>query len=96
MARLTLTYGDLPTQDQFDKAWWESNPTTADGTPGFAFGNDPLVGTCVMSREELWEKLQWVWNEYADKLVGMGLTDDPEKQGSWLADMLSCLGIEWV
>jgi hypothetical protein len=54
------------------------------------------MGNDELTRDELWDKLQWVWNEYADKLGGMGLDGDPEKQRSWLADVLSCLGIEWV
>jgi hypothetical protein len=92
MAKVTLTYGDLPTRQQFDQLWDEAGLEAT----GFRFTNDPIVGDETMTRSELWEKIEWVWNEYADKLGGMGLGDDPEKQGSWLADVLSCLGVEWV
>ncbi len=90
MALFTMTYGEMPTREQFDQAW------DAQGIDKFTFGNDPIMGNDSLTRDELWDKLQWVWNEYADKLGGMGLGDDPEKQGSWLADVLSCLGVEWV
>jgi hypothetical protein len=91
MPRTTLTYGEMPTRAQFDDGW--------DQTTGhvFTFGNDERLGNCSMTRDELWEELERAWNEYADQLGHPGsLSRDPEKLGSWLADVLHCLGIEWV
>ena len=97
MPRVTLTYGEMPTREQFDAAWEYTDPTTPDGTKGFGFGNDKRLGCCVLSRDELWEELEKAWNEYADQLGHPGsLSQDPEVVGSWVADVLSCLGIEWV
>src|ERR1700733_8865119 len=78
MAKVTLTYGDLPTKEQFDALWAEADPTTPSGKKGFGFGNDPRLGCCVLSRDETWAEVEKAWNEYADQLGHPGsLSQDP-------------------
>ena len=61
--------------------WEEGDRTT------FSFGNDPRVGTCALSRQELWDELRSAW---ADHEAGA------EEAGDWVSTVLGSLGLEWV
>lgn len=93
--QVTLTYGEMPSRRQFDRAWDLMRPETDDGEEGFAFGNDKRVGTCVMTCGQLWAELEKAADEYSGLLDG-DTDQDPEAVGSWIADVLGCLGFEWV
>jgi hypothetical protein len=86
----TMSHGEMPTHEEYDEAWSQ----TVEGST-FRFGNDPRLGSCELTQEELWTELNKANDEYADLLGGME-TEDPEVVGSWLSSVLFCLGIEWV
>lgn len=87
----TMTYGTMPTREQFDAGCL----LVDDGDPpeacvlhqGFRFGNDGRLGDAHLTADELWKEL-WVAKEEYD--VGH------QSSGDWLSDVLGCLGIEWV
>lgn len=88
-----MTYGDMPTRWQFDQGW---NANVGEHRNHFAFGNDKRLGTCDLTREELWEEIQRTWEAYADCLNATSGFQDPEIVGDWLSTVLYALGIEWV
>lgn len=95
---LTLTFGEMPTREQFDRAWDramsdEDNPPV-DGVH-FHFGNDERLGDAALTREELWAELTKASDEYQALLADDSITD-PERVGDWVSRVLYCLGIEWV
>lgn len=91
-AMITMTYGNMPTREQFDTQFESLCP---DGT--FAFGNDKRLGTCALDADGLWEALQAANRDYEELLDEMpGRGNDPEIVGSWMSGVLYCLGIEWV
>lgn len=79
----TMTYGDLPTEEEFDAAW------DAAQLPGgkFAFGNDERVGTANLSQVETWAEIQ---KAHAEWEAGS------EQAGDWLSSVMGTLGFEWV
>jgi len=79
----TLTYGVLPTQEQFDAAFERECSSGA-----FRFGNDPRVGTCALTASELWRELVKARAEW-DK-------DHNETPEGWISGVLYSLGFEWV
>lgn len=85
-----MTYGEMPTEEQFDLAY-----EAVMGDEPFEFGNDKRVGNCHLTQSELWTELQKAHREYSEELAGDG-SMDPERVGSWIADILGCLGFEWV
>ncbi len=103
MRNLTLTHGVMPTREQFDRAWELTAQDEMERDPGglgvqtgtFAFGNDPRLGNCRLSQDELWKELQKAHKEYESASAGDG-EDDPEIVGDWVGTVLYCLGIEWV
>lgn len=90
---LTLTYGDLPTPDQYEQAYVEA--IGADEL--FPFGNDKRLGNFKLNMYELWDEIVKAHQEYSDMLTNEWLDGkDPEVLGSWLSSVLSCLNIEWI
>lgn len=92
MARRTMTFGVMPSREEFDAAWGD----VAGGDERFSFGNDPRVGNCQLGSGELWDELQRARAEY-DAVDGS--SDDggePESAGDWCSSVLGCLGFEWV
>lgn len=92
---LTMTYGTMPTREQFDEGFDEAvvNASSGDMANGlFSFGNDPRVGTCRLNQEQLWEELNQAYIDYR------ATSDEQEEEeaGNWISCVLSCLGIEWV
>lgn len=81
---ISMTYGTMPSRDDFDKAF---EIHTGDGD-SFYFGRDPRVGDCVLSASELWKELERARKEFEE--------DGNEEAGSWCADVLSCLDFEWI
>lgn len=92
---LTLTYGHMPTREQFDQACAKVDEDTGRSVAldGFGFGRDPRLGTTRLTQDELWDELCKAHGEwYAPNA-------DPEAQdkaGEWCSSVLYCLGIEWV
>lgn len=88
--RKTMTWGVMPSREEFDEAW------DAQCDERFAFGNDPRLGTCALSQDELWEELL---KAHAESQAVDGSSDDggaPERAGDWCSAVLYCLGFEWV
>jgi len=102
---LTLTYGELPTHDQFDSAFYEFCPDSH-----YSFSNDPRVGTCRFTVFALWRQILKAHDEYVVLLSGdefesdeLGFIrkiheepTDPEIVGDWISTVLYSIGIEWV
>ena len=83
MARKSMSYGVLPTKEEFDAAFDEECPSGQ-----FRFGNDPIVGNSTLTCDELWEELQYeheVWE-----------TAGNEESGDWCSSVLTVLGFEWI
>ena len=85
--RLSLTYGVMPTEVEFEAAWAavEAEGGLRAGT--FTFGRDPRVGNAALSCTEPWAELEAA---LADFEAG------DEAAGDWCSCVLSCLGIEWI
>lgn len=86
---LSLTFGVLPSREQFNLAFDVSCPK---GT--FSFGNDKRVGTCELDCDELWEELTNA--HFHDLKARERASEGPVFYGEWCADVLYCLGIEWI
>lgn len=95
MKQTSMTYGELPTREQYDDAWsaLESAGELRHGL--FTFGNDPRLGDVSLSRDELWKEICRAHKEYMG-LLEDDTDQDPEEVGSWLSSVLSCLNFEWV
>lgn len=98
---LSMTYGHMPTRQQFDRAWDETvSRERKEGHRGgvqtgyFAFGRDPRLGDCRLTQDELWAELQKAAKEYEEGLQSD--SEDPEPTGDWISSVLYCLSIEWV
>lgn len=79
----TRTFGILPTRKEYDLCWKKSGPAGK-----FAFGNDPRIGTCELTQDELWEEILRAhkdWSECSN-----------EDAGNFLSCVLNVLGFEWV
>lgn len=91
--RLTLTYGNLPTPDQYEQAYADVVGTDE----LFSFGNDKRLGNSRLNMYELWDEIVRAHREYSDMVANEWLDGkDPEVLGSWLSSVLGCLNIEWV
>lgn len=90
LSKRCMTYGEMPGVLVYDLAY-----ETVIGDEPFEFRNDKRVGTCHLTQSELWKELQKAHREYSEELAGDG-SMDPERIGSWIADVLGCLGFEWV
>ena len=80
----SFTYGVLPTRDQFQRCW---NLEVGEGKETFAFGNDPRVGTCKLTEDQVWEELVKAEQEWSQ---------GDDEAGDWCWCVLSVLGVEWV
>ena len=89
MTTMKKVYGQLPTREQFDEAWFSAEPRG----DLFHFGNDKRVGDVALSQDELWSEIQKAHAEWDSP------QEDAQKQdaaGEWCSTVLECLGIEWV
>lgn len=89
MARRSMTFGVMPSREEFDAACAEEDPDNGRSVDnhGFGFGNDPRVGSVTMGGDELWKELTRAHGEYEA---------GSEASGDWCSSVLGCLGFEWV
>ena len=87
MIRRSMTYGVLPTRDEFVSAWEDLQ---AKGELGETFdvSRDPYAGTDSWSCQELWKILLDAQKEYT--------RDSNEKAGDFCSSVLGIFGFEWV
>lgn len=81
----TFTYGHLPTRDQFHHCW--TLEVTDEECDRFAFRNDPRVGSCKLTEDQVWKELVKAEQEWAE---------GNDEAGEWCSSVLSVLGVEWV
>ena len=79
---IVMTGGILPSREVFEKQFGKHCPEGK-----FRFGNDPFVGTCELTCDELWDELNYFTELFGDK---------DEDVYSWCSSVLCCLSIEWV
>lgn len=99
--RKMMTYGTLPTREEFDGAFVRA---CSWGIPRraltYAFTNDPRVGTCELTAEEVWRELMEArgeWQGWIRATTGQAMTEDQaDASGQWCSDVLGVLGFEWV
>lgn len=82
-----LTYGILPSREQFAQAWQAQEDAGELRGGLFHFGNDPRVGTDALNESELWTEIGKALREYES---------GDEFQGDWISFVLGCLSIEWI
>ena len=89
MARRSMTYGLMPSREEFDTACAEPDSECGKSVDdvGFSFGNDERIGTDALTSGELLEELQTAREEWEE---------GDEKAGDWCSAVLGCLGFEWV
>ena len=89
MARRSMTYGVMPSLEDFDAACAEPDEECGKSVDdlGFAFGNDERIGTDTLTGTELWNELQKAQAEFEA---------GDEKAGDWCSAVLGCFGFEWV
>lgn len=89
MARRSMTYGVMPSLEEFEAACAEPDGECGRSVDdlGFSFGNDERIGTDTLTGGELWEELQRAHGEWEE---------GDEKAGDWCSAVLGCLGFEWV
>jgi hypothetical protein len=99
-AHTSMSYGILPTQNDFERAFAAFCPEG-----GFEFGNDPYVGFDTLSESQLWRELNaqlatWEEAEHAEHCEGDGSCNGDgrpcEDAGSWCSCVLGILGFEWI
>lgn len=98
--RKSMTYGVLPSREEFDTAWEAVVDEGAaragnqgPGMPRFYFIDDPRVGTCALTRAELWAELRRAQGEWENN----GETEaECDAAGQWCSQVLGVLGFEWV
>jgi len=88
MALFTMTYGTLPTEEQFETAWQAELAKGSLRDWKFAFANDKRMGTCALMQSELWHEVQDAHQDYHEH--------GDEAAGDWCSAVLGCLGVEWV
>jgi len=102
MPRKSMTYGVLPSQEEFEEAF-EAEVTTITGR--FLFENDPRVGTDALNSDQLWRELSYARRDWTDLPCDCGKGDGnhdgnegctPQDAGQWCSDVLGVLGFEWV
>lgn len=86
---ISMTYGILPSEDDFRKAFEVLEPEMRDGK--FHFGNDKRVGTCAMTCSELWLEVQKAFTEFESDP-----TWEENGPGDWVSAVLYCLDFEWI
>lgn len=89
MARRSMTYGVMPSLEEFDAACAEPDDECGKSVDdlGFSFGNDPRIGTDTLTGAELWNELRKAHGEWEA---------GDEKAGDWCSCVLGCLGFEWI
>lgn len=93
MARRSMTYGVMPSLEEFDAACAEPDDDCGPDAPtsvadrGFSFGNDKRIGNDILSPSELWTELTRAKAEY---------DAGDEAAGDWCSTVLGCLGFEWI
>lgn len=101
---ISMTFGVMPTREQFDSAMVRLNARREFNAPGYKFRNDQRVGTCVLSSDELWDELQKALTQYEQ---GDDHKPDQDHEnweelaradsaGTWVSCVLETLGFEWV
>lgn len=102
--RRSMTYGVMPTREEFDEACREHDP---DDPPqacvenlGFPFHNDPRVGDVTLTPDELWEELQKALADY-NRPEDDGSNEGASScfiadAGDWCSSVLGVLGFEWI
>lgn len=100
--RKSMTYGTLPTLEEFSEAFLKvAKPAkTFHCTYAFSFTNDPRVDTCELTASELWGELKRAraeWQGFTDK-AGQWVASDAESgaAGDWCSTVLGVLGFEWI
>lgn len=83
----TLTYGVLPTREEFETAFDQYVPGIR-----FEFDNDPRVGTCELTASELWQELE----DAVGAWESARYHKTREAAGQWCSAVLSVLGFKWV
>ncbi len=92
--RKSMTYGVLPTREEFDTAFEQVSPLTG----RFRFSNDPRVGTVELTCSELWREI----GKAHDEWYAAGVSDadrntaSEDAAGQWCSDVLGVLGFEWI
>jgi hypothetical protein len=79
----------MPTREQFNDAWDSVMRNERPAVKTFKFGNDPRLGDCELTCNELWDELQLAYSDY----ISDNYDDDT---GDWISSVLYCLDIEWV
>ena len=89
MAKGSMTYGVMPSLEDFDAACAEPDYECGKSVDdvGFSFGNDRRSGTDTLTGTELWKELQKARAEFEA---------GDEKASDWCSGVLGCLGFEWV
>lgn len=79
-----MTYGILPTAEQYQSAW-DAKDNAGELRDGmFHFGNCKRVGSCALTFSELWRELEQAVAEGTDESL------------DWASCVLYCLGVEWI
>jgi hypothetical protein len=78
---VSMTYGVMPPREDFDAAFDREVPNR------FRFGNDPRVGNCELTADELWSELESAKGEH---------DDGDDEAGDWASCVLYTLGFEWI
>jgi hypothetical protein len=87
-----MSYGIMPTKEQFDSCWDKVDAEEGFRGDKFHFGNDPRIGTDALSQEELWKELNIAFSEYQEQ----DDIDEMNEVGDWISSVLYCLDIEWI
>lgn len=90
---ISMTYGVLPTFEQYDAEWDRLDKEGELRGGLFHFGNDSRVGNCALDKFQLWKEIEKAHKKYEELLDP---DEDPESVGNWLSCVLGCLGFEWV
>lgn len=89
MARRSMTYGVMPTREEFDAACSEPDEECGKSVDdlGFSFRNDERIGSDTLTGTELWIELEKAHIEWEA---------GDERAGDWCSFVLGCLGFEWI
>lgn len=97
MSRVTLTFGVLPSFQQFAEAFSEEFP---DGL--CAFYRDKRVSSKCFGVETLWKEVQVATGEFhSGKAIRNGIHSELTEEGilnagDWVSRVLESLKIEWI
>jgi hypothetical protein len=91
MTPKSMTYGVLPTREEFEEAFSATCGVASVAIANeraCAFTDDPRVGTCELTCSELWAEITRARAEWTD--------EHNERPEGWISDVLGVLGFEWV